>query len=518
MPTISVNRDELFRRLGRTYTEKEFDDLCFEFGIELDEVTSEQQFKAKEAGGVAAGEKKKADENEEVIYRIEIPANRYDLLCIEGLARALNIFLGRQPIPNYRLTKTEKPLQFVVLPATKKVRPFIVGAVLRNVKFTPASYASFIDLQDKLHQNICRFVSIEMFTFCLIEFFVYRKRALAAIGTHDLDTVKGPFFYNARRPEDIKFVPLKQTKEFNGRSLMELYSTDDYFKQYIPIIRDCPEYPVITDSNNVVLSLPPVVNGEHSRIKLTTTNVLIECTATDLQKASIVLDTMVTMFAEYCQQPFEVEPVEVVQVDKSKAIFPKLAYRKESITVDYINRNLGINVNGKQVVEFLKRMSLEANQLNDDQIEVIIPPVRHDILHACDILEDVGIAFGYNNIRLVLPRAVTIGGPFELNRLSDKLREEVARCGYTEVLTFCLVSAEDIGAKMRTPEVLEQAVKVANPKTVDFQVARTTLVSSLLRTLASNKKMPLPLKLFELSDVVFKDDTKGEFSNVYNLY
>lgn len=41
MPTLGVNRDDLFEALGKVYTEKEFDELCFEFGIELDEVTSE---------------------------------------------------------------------------------------------------------------------------------------------------------------------------------------------------------------------------------------------------------------------------------------------------------------------------------------------------------------------------------------------------------------------------------------------------------------------------------------------
>ena len=38
----------------------------------------------------------------------------------------------------------------------------------------------------------------------------------------------------------------------------------------------------------------------------------IECTATDLTKAKVVLNTIVCMFAEYCTKPFEVEPVEVV--------------------------------------------------------------------------------------------------------------------------------------------------------------------------------------------------------------
>lgn len=57
-------------------------------------------------------------------------------------------------------------------------------------------------------------------------------------------------------------------------------------------------YPVIKDANGEVLSLPPIINGHLSRIRLETTEVFIECTATDLTKANIVLDTMVTMFSE----------------------------------------------------------------------------------------------------------------------------------------------------------------------------------------------------------------------------
>jgi phenylalanyl-tRNA synthetase beta chain len=155
MPTISVNRDRLFERLGRVYTDAEFEDLCFDYGIELDDVvsaialavwtlctaaaairllasvrlypifttveqcnmlngdwaltcfpmqTTEKEMLRKEtassgAEAVAAA----AGASEEVIYKIDIPANRYDMLCLEGIARALNVFRhGMQP-PTFKL-------------------------------------------------------------------------------------------------------------------------------------------------------------------------------------------------------------------------------------------------------------------------------------------------------------------------------------------------------------------------------------------------------------------------------
>ncbi|RWS27219.1 phenylalanine--tRNA ligase beta subunit-like protein, partial [Leptotrombidium deliense] len=138
-------------------------------------------------------------------------------------------------------------------------------------------------------------------------------------------------------------------------------------------------------------------------------------------------------------------------------------------------------------------------------VNVTIPPTRHDILHECDIMEDVGIAFGYNNIEWTFPNAQTVGQQLSLNKLSDQLRYEISRCGFTEALTFSLCSKEDIAKRMRDDASLEIAVTISNPKTIDFEVARTSLIPGLLKTVHSNKKMPLPMKLFEISDVVLKD-------------
>lgn len=94
---------------------------------------------------------------------------------------------------------------------------------------------------------------------------------------------------------------------------------DQKLKKFVPIIKDSAVYPVIYDANRTVLSLPPIINGAHSAISLNTTDVLIECTATDLTKAKVVLNTVVSMFSEYASVPFEVEPVEVTDAAGDKA-------------------------------------------------------------------------------------------------------------------------------------------------------------------------------------------------------
>ncbi|XP_013196441.2 phenylalanine--tRNA ligase beta subunit [Amyelois transitella] len=481
MPTISVKRDELFKALGKSYTDDEFQDLCFEFGLELDEVTTEKQMLMKEQGDQAG-----AGVSEEILYRIDIPANRYDLLCLEGLVDGILVFQGKKAPPQYTLAKYEDCNSLHLTPETAIVRPYAVAAVLKGVTFTKESYDSFIDLQDKLHQNICR------------------KRTLVAIGTHDLDTIKGPFIYDALPPSEIKFKALNQQKEMTAPELMELYSNHAQLKQYLGIIRDSPVYPIIKDKDGVVLSMPPIINGDHSKITLDTKNVFIECTATDLTKAIVVLDTIVCMFSKYCSNPYEVQQCKVFAPDGTYELYPKMEYREESIDVEKANNYIGISEPAASLCRLLSRMCLPA-RARAGALRVRVPPSRHDVIHACDLYEDIAIAYGYNRIVRREPRVVTAGGQTPINKLTEQLRGECAHAGYTEALTFTLCSREDVSTKLGVKIEDVPATHISNPKTLEFQVVRTTLLPGLLKTLAANKKMPLPLKLFEVSDVVLAD-------------
>ncbi|KAJ3084245.1 phenylalanyl-tRNA synthetase [Rhizoclosmatium globosum] len=487
MPTVNVDKEILFKGLGRVFTLEEFEDLCFDFGIELEEETSEREMAAKEIGAEKAKEL-----SNRLIYRIDIPANRYDLLCAEGIIRALSIFLENQKPPVYKTVPAPagKHQKLIVKPETGAIRKFVVAAVLRNMVFTQDNYNSFIDLQDKLHANICR------------------RRTLVAIGTHDLDTIEGPFTYEALVPKDINFIPLNQTQSMNGEELMNFYEADRKLSKFLPIIRDAPRYPVIYDSKRRVLSLPPIINSDHSKIKLTTKNVFIECTATDLTKAKIVLNTVVTMFSEYCKEKFTVEPVEVVQTDGKSVMYPDLSMRHMETSAPYINKLIGTDIPRDKIVTLLTRMGVTASKGADDKaISVQIPPTRSDILHPVDVMEDVAIAYGFNNITKTVPKASTAGAMFPLNKLSDKVRRELALSGYTEVLPLILCSHDENFKFIKKVDDNTTAVKLSNPATIEYQVVRTSLLPGLLKTIYSNKKLPLPLKIFEVSDIVLKDDS-----------
>lgn len=489
MPTVSVGRDRLFEALGCTYTQEEFEELCFKFGIELDDVTTEKAIIRKEKHL----EEEETSEDEEVIYKIEVPANRYDLLCLEGLAQALRIFNGVDPIPSYKVANISEAsmIEMHVKPETSKVRPYIVCAVLRGITFNEARYNSFIELQDRLHQNICR------------------RRTLVAIGTHDLDTIGGPFTYEALPPTDIHFVPLKQTKEFRADELMKYYESDVKLKKFLHIIEQSPVFPVIYDHNRTLLSLPPIINGAHSAITLKTKNVFIECTATDLTKAKIVLNTMVTMFSVYCERKFEVEPVKVTYSGDKSYIYPDLSLYHMDVPLSYITSTVGVSLPPNKVAGLLNKMQLLAKQSakEDKSINFVVsvPPTRSDILHPCDVSEDVAIAYGYNEIPKRIPASLK---PFSLNQLSDLIRMEIAMVGYTEVLTWILCSYKENFTMLNRKDDKATAAINGNPRTADFEVVRTSLMPGILKTVGHNKDHPKPIKIYEVGDVVLLDESK----------
>ncbi|KAI1330357.1 phenylalanyl-tRNA synthetase [Xylariaceae sp. FL0255] len=480
MPTITCNKHDLFEALGQKFTTDEFEELCFEFGIELDEDTENDERPI--VNGVQAPPE----------LKIEIPANRYDMLCEEGIALMLNIFRQKQQTPNFRLVQPASGSLYTITvdEATSQVRPYVAGAVLRNLNFTKKSYESFISLQDKLHANLAR------------------QRTLVSIGTHDLDTIKGPFTYEALAPKDFSFIPLNQTKDMTGEEMMAFYEKDKHLSKFLHIIRDKPVYPLIYDANRVVCSLPPIINGDHSKITLDTKNVFIEVTATDITKLDIVINMMVTMFSGYCKEQYTVEPVKIISDHNQQTrITPSLHSRVHSVKVDYLNACLGLKESPESICTLLTKMALTAQPSTKDAniIDVSIPPTRADILQQCDVMEDLGIAYGFNK----LPRMdvnKTVGAPLTINKLADVLRLESGMSGWSEVMPLILCSHDENFAWLNRKDDGNTAVRLANPKTAEYQIVRTSLLPGLLKTIRENKGHSVPMKVFETSDVVFKDE------------
>jgi len=490
MPTVLVKRDELFKQIGQTFTDEEFDDLCFEFGIELDDVTSEKQ--------MAEGEKKNSTSNTndlstEVLYRIEVAANRYDLLCVEGIALALKIYLKKMTFPIFKpLNKMpEEERQLIVEPSVDLVRPIGLAAILTNMTFTDDSLRGFMDLQDKLHNNICR------------------GRKYVSIGTHDLDTVKGPFYYRALKPSEFKFVPLNRTQEVDGNGMMQILKEDPKLSKYLYLIEDKEVYPLMMDSNGVILSVPPIINSMHTKMTINTKNVLIDITGLDYTKCVIVLKILIAMFSKYCSEPFTVEQVKVTTTKNGESkLYPDCEPKKFVTNIDYLKQTSGIpkTVTADEIIDLLAKMELNSKKLNEKELEVDAPITRSDILHQCDIAEDLAIAYGYNKIEKLNVNTLCHGKPQPYNKLADLFRNEMAYSGYVEFLNMALLSKKDMFNNLLEENEDEKTAKISYSKTKEFEYVRNSLIPGILKSIEANKAQQLPYKIFELADCVEIND------------
>lgn len=195
--------------------------------------------------------------------------------------------------------------------------------------------------------------------------------------------------------------------------LFEVLKQDQKLKKYLPIIEDSPVYPVFYDAKRTVLSLPPIINSETTKITLDTKNVFLDITGTDLTKCKIVLAILAAQFSEHCGEQFVIEPVEVIyEGEENKTICePSLSIETFEVEMTYICRLLGITLTKEQMDQAAIRMGLVPVESSDSTkfVKYEVSPVRPDILHACDIAEEIGIGYGFNNIPMVYPPTNTVG-------------------------------------------------------------------------------------------------------------
>lgn len=203
-----------------------------------------------------------------------------------------------------------------------------------------------------------------------------------------------------------------------------------------------------------------------------------------------------------------VEPVKIISPHNSQTRqVPDLTPRATQAEIQYINECCGLELSPTDICKMLKRMSYHATPSKTDPnlIDVDVPPTRADVLHQADIMEDVAIAYGFNELPRSFPsKSGTVAQPLALNKLSDIVRLEAAMAGWTEVLPLILCSHDENFGWLNRKDDGTTAVRLANPKTAEYQVIRTSLLPGLLKTIRENKKHSIPIKIFEVSDVAFK--------------
>jgi len=449
MPTITLERDRFSSYVGRNVTVKEMAKWLPWLGTDTEEVGSDY-------------------------VKIEYNPNRVDFCSYSGVARAFRGLMGWETgMPKF--TVKQGNIVLTVDKSVAEVRPYVVSAVVRDLNIDYEAIRELMEMQEALH------------------WMVGRDRKKASIGVHNLDAVEPPFSYVTCAPNEFKFVPLDKTEEMTPQEVLEKHEKGMAYKSEVDW---ASRYPLIVDRNGDVLSFPPIINGELTRVGEDTRNLFIDVTGTELNAISRSLNVLVTALAD---MGGTIESTRV-EYPSHVLVTPDLTPQKMKLRVDYTNEMLGLKLSESKAVEALQKSRLDAKKVEKGVLDVTIPAYRTDILHEIDLVEEVAIGYGYFRLKPTKPATVTTGKEHRVNKVANAVRQIMVGLGFVEALNFILANEVDHYQKMRRKA--EGLVRLANPVSTEYSIIRNDLLPSLMTNLADNRHQVFPQRMFEVSDVI----------------
>jgi phenylalanyl-tRNA synthetase beta chain len=417
------------------------------------------------------------------MIRVEYNPNRPDLSSDYGVVRALRGLLDIETgLPKFKLAGRSGLAVNVDEAAVRKIRPYLIALVAKNGTLDDETLKQLIVMQEDLHNG------------------VGRRRRKASIGIHNLDTIQFPVTYKTVSG-DYSFIPLDESSEF---TIDQILKDLDIGKQYGHILSAFDRYPIIVDSAGTVLSFPPIINSQATKVNDRCRNLFVEVTATDRETAE---DLLAIIAMTLYDAGFEIRTVSIVQHSgsrqKKKIETPKMKPKVISADLSYINSILGLTLDTKQMITCLKKSRLDAKAVDRKKIVCTIPRYRIDISDPIDISEEVAIGYGIYNLEPQFPTSPTAGNKDSLSVYFNKIREAMIGLGMIESLNFMLTSKEvQYGAFGILPA--KDVLSVDSSKSTEHEILCDSLLPLLLQSLSYNIHEQYPQRLFEIGKTFIK--------------
>ena len=558
MPVVNIDTDELRELTGHEdKTDEEFEEDLFGLGLEFE------------------------GETEDGEMQFEFGPDRLDRLSVEGVARSLRYQYG-DARGVYVPETNAADWQITVESSVPDDRPFVTGAVIRDVNLDEDALDSLIQLQEKLHATMGR------------------ERAKGAIGIHDLTMLKGSAIgaaavetetglslgegapggdaeeaggdgagsdetggpseadeappvedptpidtptvgggdatapsedegsarepqksitYRGVEPDGDRFVPLDADRDMTPGDVLTEHPTGE---KYADIVSDYDRYPAIYDEIGL-FSFPPVINGRRTEVSTDSRDLFVELTGTD----QWTIDKMCTIICyALAARGGQVEEVRVDYQDGAtypeeygpELLRPDLSTDEKSVSHDRIESILGMEtgLEPEEVVDLFERSGLDAvYSLGEETVyDVTIPPYRVDVLHSLDLIDDVGRAYGFDELEPRYPDIGTIGGRHETSRLEDAVRETLVGLGFEDTLNFHMTAPERNYDRMRVEQGADElggepAAAITSPYSEAYTQLRTWALPSLVQVLENNTHRAYPQNLSEIGFVAHEDDSEA---------
>ncbi|MDO8510994.1 MAG: phenylalanine--tRNA ligase subunit beta [Nanoarchaeota archaeon] len=449
MPSITLNKTVFERLVGKELPLEELKDRISMLGTDLEDIKGND-------------------------IHVEVFPNRPDMLSEQGFARAFSSFIGvKTGLRKY--TVKESNQKVIIDPSVKVIRPYTACAIIKGLNFDEENLRQVIQIQEKLHVTYGR------------------NRKKAAIGIYPMEKITFPITYKADLPQKIKFKPLEAHQEMSAAEILEEHKAG---KEYAHLLQGLPKYPLFVDAKGEVLSMPPVINSDKTgRVTEETTDVFVECSGFDFEVLNTCLNMIVTALADMGGEIYSLR----LEYQEGTKTTPNLTPSKMRLDLPYLNKRLGLSLSEKEAAKLLEKMGY-----GSEQGQVLVPAYRADILHQVDLIEDIAIAYGYENFQEEIPNVATIGEEDAFEKFSKKVRELLIGMQLLEVKNFHLTMKEDLTTKMNlsiAPIPLKNAIG-------DHNHLRNAIFPSLMKNLADNQHHEYPQNIFEIGRIFVPGDTE----------
>lgn len=474
MPKIDVNEKLFFELLGRRYESDDLEKVLQGAKAELDGWDDTD----------AAPDAR--------TLRIELnDTNRPDLWSTAGIARQLRVLSGGD-LPSYPFFSREgdpRPAshRVVVEPSVLGVRPFMAAFIISGKKITDSVLRDAIQTQEKLCWNFGR------------------KRSSVSMGLYRTSLIQWPVVYKAVPPKSVRFVPLQMTESLNLEEILEKHPKG---QEYGFINKGQKLHPLLTDSKGGVLSYPPIINSaDIGAVQVGDTDLFVELTGTELASVTLSASIVACDFADagYTIEPVAIDYPETMAFGRT-VVFPFYFQTPVSVDSARAGKILGRSLSPQAISDALGRMGVRS-ETHGQFVTAFPPEYRNDFLHPVDIIEDVMIGCGMDTFRPERPTDFTIGRLAPVERLVRKAKALLVGMGYQEMVYNYLGSGKDYIERMNVTG--EEALRIANPMTENFEFVRPSILPCLLGSESVSGKAAYPHKIFEAGKVAFKADSEN---------
>ena len=431
----------------------------------------------------------------DILWDLEVNANRPDAMSVAGVARDLAAALGVAfRYPEYEIETTDEPVDGLL--DIRIEDPDLCGRFVATVLRDVTVGESPAWMQERLTQLGMRPINsiVDISNYVMLELGQPNH-------TFDLDTIpNGALIVRRAR---------------NGETLVTL---DDVERSLVP------NDGVITDGAGEIVSLAGVMGGAATEISESTSNVLLEMAwwdppsisrtvkrlnlpseaSTRFRRGADYGENIARAMRRFIQLAAESGVTAVTGMVDVAGATPDRA--PVPVRVARVNGLLGTSLTVAEMIALLEPIGFECATHGEDVMDVTIPTWRWDTTTETDIAEEVGRMYGYMNIELTVPKGTDAGGltPYQKDR--RLVRDVLTGAGCDETLPMPFLAPGDL-AKAGLPE---DGVTLTNPLHAEESVLRTSLLPGQLKAIAYNQSHRNPdVRFFEI-DHVFLPSTEGQ--------